>query len=542
MEPLLVFLSFVPIILIFLLMVFWKWPALKAMPLTYIATILILVFFWKSPFSVIGASTIKGLLVSIEIIIIIFGAIFFLRLMQKAGAIEIIDSYLSSITPDKRIQLLLIAWIFGSFIEGAAGFGTPAALAAPLLVTLGFSPIAAVVSALIANSTPVTFGAVGTPIIIGIRSVFDSAAAQLELDAFGYTLPVFLSKVTMLSALIHFIIGTFVPLMVVVVFMRYFSKEKSWSMGLALWPFSVWAGLCFTLPYLLTAVLFGPEFPSLVGGMIGMMILVSTTKRGFLVPEKVYHFSKKKAFKMRSYGSYDVFRAILPYLLISVLLILTRLDSLGIKGFLQGISVSFSSIMGTGISHSLAPFYLPGFIFIVVALFIFFFFRMSGHQLSEAFGESLHKIGVPFVALIFIVATVQLLQNSHMNSIGLDSMPIMMASFLSSTVGFAWVFISPFIGGLGSFMAGSSTVSNLFFSGFQFHTAKLLSLSPVLIISLQAVGSAVGNMIAIHNIVAASATVGLHHREGSIIRRNLVPCLSYLALAGIIGFIINFII
>ena len=359
-NNILFFFASLPIILIFILMVVLRWKAIKAMPYTWIITAMIGYFVWQMPLSWISAATVKGIFVAVEIILIIFGAILLLKLLELGGAISILDKTLKNISSDRRIQVIIIAFLFGSFIEGAAGFGTPAALAAPLLVSLGFPAIAAVIIALVANSVPVTFGAVGTPILIGVKSVID----------------INLMQVTFYAALIHFIIGTFIPLALVAMLTKLYGKNKSFREGLTIWPYAIWAGLCFTIPYLITASFLGPEFPSLIGGLVGMIVLIFTTKKGFLIPKKTWDFPNKKSWptewkttqiSLHTQKSLSIKKAILPYVLVGLLLALTRIPQLPFGRWLKELIINISSIFGAEINYSFAPLYSPGFVFIIVS-------------------------------------------------------------------------------------------------------------------------------------------------------------------------------
>ena len=335
--------ALLPILLIFVLMVLLRWKAIKAMSYTWIATIFISYFIWEMPLNWISAATIKGTFIAFEIILIIFGAILLLKLLELGGVISILDKTLKQISPDRRIQVIIIAFLFGSFIEGAAGFGTSAALAAPLLVSLGFPAIAAVTIALIANSVPVTFGAVGVPILIGIKSVVDIDIMQ----------------VTFYSALIHVIIGTFIPLALVSILTKLYGAKKSFKEGLIIWPYAIWAGLCFTIPYLITASLLGPEFPSMIGGLIGMIVLISTTKKGFLIPKKTWNFPTKKKWPtewitkcvtLHKQKSLSLKKAIIPYTLVGLLLALTRIPQLPFGTWLKKLTISLTNNSGCSIA------------------------------------------------------------------------------------------------------------------------------------------------------------------------------------------------
>lgn len=166
----LAWLALLPVLTVFLFLVVLKWPAKYAMPLALVVTAGLSLGVWKIPGNVVAAEVVDGVVTALSLLYIIFGAILLLNTLTESGAIHKIRQGLSEITVDRRIQVIIIAWLFGSFIEGSAGFGTPAAVAAPLLVGLGFPAMAAVICALIIQSTPVSFGALGTPVLVGIHT------------------------------------------------------------------------------------------------------------------------------------------------------------------------------------------------------------------------------------------------------------------------------------------------------------------------------------------------------------------------------------
>ena len=170
-----------PIIIAAILLVGLRLPAKKAMPVVYIATSVIALFVWEVTFNRVLASTIQGLLITVAVLWIIFGAILLLNTLKHSGAIAVIRQGFNNVSPDRRVQVIIIAWLFGSFIEGASGFGTPAAIAAPLMVAIGFPAMAAVMIGMMIQSTPVSFGAVGTPILIGVNKGLDSEGIGVTL-------------------------------------------------------------------------------------------------------------------------------------------------------------------------------------------------------------------------------------------------------------------------------------------------------------------------------------------------------------------------
>ncbi len=546
-------LAVLPILIAAVLLVAFRIAARVAMPIVLLSTVAIGYFAWHLSWSVIAASAIQGLFITFDILWIIFGAILLLNVLKYSGAVTVMREGFTQISTDRRVQVVIIVWLFGSFIEGAAGFGTPAAIVAPLLVALGFPALCAVMLGMMVQSTAVTFGAVGTPILVGVQGGLASASLDADLAAQGIDLAQYISEVTGHVAVLHAIAGTFIPLFMVCMMTRFFGQEKSWRAGLEIWPFAIFGGLCFTLPYLINAHLLGPEFPSLLGAPIGLAIVTLAARRGFLMPKSNWDFSAQHSwpsqwmgtltidpdkFRRRAGESPSLLSAWLPYLFVGVLLVLTRIPELGIKDVLTSIKINWSEILGTSISASSTPLYLPGSILVLVCLITYFLHRMYAKQFSAAFSESARMLlGAGFV-LIFTIPMVRIYINSDINSGGLPGMPIAMAEWVASTVGEIYPLFAPSIGALGAFIAGSNTVSNLMFSLYQYSVAQSLGLSSAWIVSLQAVGAAAGNMIAIHNVVAASATVGLLGQEGNILRKTILPTLYYVILVGLLGLII----
>ena len=178
-----------------------------------------------------------------------------------------------------------------------------------------------------------------------------------------------------------------------------------------------------------------------------------------------------------------------------------------------------------------------GMILVFVVLITYFLHKMEFKELTAAIGESSKvMIGAGFV-LVFTIPLVRILINSGINDSGFDSMPVAMANFVAHSMGDIYPLFAPLVGALGAFIAGSNTVSNMMLSQFQFGVADALGISTAFMVALQAVGAAAGNMIAIHNVVAASATVGLLDQEGETLRKTIIPTIYYCLLAGIIGLI-----
>ena len=220
-------LAFIPIAVIFILMVGFRWGATKAMPVAFISALLLALFVWKTPTNWILASSVNGIGIAIQILLIVFGALAVLFTLRESGAIAAINVGFYKISPDRRVQAIIIAWFFGSFIEGSAGFGTPAALAAPLLLSLGFPALAAVMVSLIANSTSVSFGAVGTPTLIGIGQSTNTPEILQQITEAGMQYNDFIYQVGLWTALQHAIPAIFIPLILVAMMTRFFGEKRS---------------------------------------------------------------------------------------------------------------------------------------------------------------------------------------------------------------------------------------------------------------------------------------------------------------------------
>lgn len=550
-SGLLAFLAFTPILLAGILLIGLRWPARRSMPIVFLVTAVIGLTAWDMTFNRVLASTLQGLCITIGLLWIIFGAIFLLNTLKHSGGITAIRSGFTNISPDRRVQAIIIAWLFGCFIEGASGFGTPAAIAAPLLVAIGFPAMAAVMLGMMVQSTAVSFGAVGTPIIVGVTTGLNKASisARLEASGSGSGWEEYLQLITSEVAIIHAIVGLFMPLLMVIMMTRFFGKNKSWREGLELFPFAIFAGLAFVVPYAITGVMLGPEFPSLLGGLIGLAIVTTAARKGFLLPQKQWDFPDSKDWPAEWWGIIEMklddltkkpinaFRAWLPYLLVGIILVISRTVA-PVKDAFTSVSLLFTEILGEiGISASISPLYLPGGILVMVVLATFFIHRMKLKELTEAARESGDVLLSAGFVLLFTVPMVRILINSGVNLADLPSMPIAMAAWVADSVSGIYPLMAPAVGGMGAFIAGSNTISNMMLSQFQFGVAEGLGFSTALMVAAQAVGAAAGNMVAIHNVVAASATVGLLGKEGQILRKTIWPCLYYVVFAGLLALV-----
>ncbi|MFW6401793.1 MAG: L-lactate permease [Desulfohalobiaceae bacterium] len=556
-------LAFLPILLALVLMVGMRWPATKAMPAAWLLAALIGVIVWSLPAGYVAALSLQGVTTAIGILIIVFGAILILMTLQQSGGMETIQNGMQNVSPDMRVQAIIIGYLFAAFVEGAAGFGTPAALAAPLLLALGFPPLAAAIICLCFNSFPVTFGAVGTPIILGLdflQELVEEAVASggagvnfTDLDSFGML-------VGQWASLLHLPMIFILPIFMLGFITRFFGPNRSWKDGFGAWKFSIFAAIAFSVPYLFFAWFVGPEFPALIGGLIGLGLVVLGAKKGIAVPKDVFTFGSQKDWEPEWTGTVSVqeghqyqarmsqFRAWMPYMLIGLILVLTRIPELGLKSLLSGITITWSNILGyEQVSGDIAILYLPGTIpFMLVAILTIAIHGMGAGQVKEAWGAAIKRMKNPTIALFFAVALVSIFRGSGAEETALNpnqypSMPLALAEAIAAMAGQTWPFFAGFIGGLGSFITGSNTVSNLLFAEFQWGMASQLDLPRQLIVAAQAVGGGFGNMVCIHNIVAVCAVVGLSGMEGAILRKTVWPFLVYGTVVGIVASLMSFV-
>ena len=561
-----------PLVVVAVLLVGLLWPATRAMPIAWIVALAVAFIWWNNPPDYLVGSTFVGVMTALSILWIVFGALVLLYTLMQAGAFDRINRGFTAISDDRRVQIVLLAFFLATFIEGAAGFGTPAAVVAPLLLALGFPALAAVIAAIIGHIIAVTYGAVGTPIIIGIRDPLGIYEDQIVADG-GMTVVEYSNNVAAWAATYHALAGFVMPLFAVGMVVYFFSPpgERSIQPALSVWPLCLFAGISFAIPYWISAWFITAEFPSLIGSMVGGAITVALLRRGYFLPDDEWDFPPREEWPAHWVGtiepggeevdapgvrddgpSMSLLKAWSPYIILIVLLIVTRVvDPIsetindaaigvsfaiaGIGEFTLGMVIAWSGMFGyENLNASIAWVNVPGFWLILSALIAIAIYDMSGEQVKAAWGEAAEKLVAPFIALVFVIAMVQVMIQSGQapGAPGAGSMIEILAIATANATGFAYPAIAALIGALAAAMVGSNTVSNITFGGFQFTAAHELGLPSQIIVGTQAVGGAIGNLVAIHNVVAALATVGLVGQEGRVIRLNLIPLFYYAAMVG----------
>ena len=553
--------AFVPILVTIVLMAVFNWPAKRALPLAWLLAVIFGIALWKMSFIHAIGQTLTGFLGAFEVLVIIFGAILIMNTMQRSGAMDAINRMFNGLTPDARLQTVIIGFIFGAFIEGAAGFGTPAALAAPLMISVGFPPLAAAIAALQLNSVPVPFGAVGTPTNMAFETVKDGLTLK---DPNVWRMA--LTKWTAIPMSVGYFL---IMIFTLAIICKMFGKERKMSDVLPAIPFIIYVGVVFDIFYILIATVVGPELTSLIAAVLTLFIVMFTTKKGFLVPKKVWTFDKKENWEQSWLSTTEVpepktsdmslIKAWIPYFIIGIILVVTRVSE---KMASNAGNTNWATAMknfkiGTGESHIIlgadwnwAIFWSPGVVFVVVALITFGLHGMKGEAIKGAFTDTFKMLGGAAVALLFGVALVNIFRYTNIDSANMtnvaeavkDSMLLVMAKALAGVFKSAYIIIAPIIAVLGTFMSGSNTVSNTLFASLQFETAKLVGMPTVLIVALQNMGGGIGNMTCVNNIVAATATTGTIGTEGKIMRTNALPMIAYSVLMVIVIFLVMMII
>ncbi|WP_152040664.1 L-lactate permease [Salinigranum salinum] len=570
--------ALLPLATIAFLMVGRYWPATRAMPVAWLVAVGAGVLGWGMSARWIAASSIVGFITAANILYIVFGAILLLYTLKRTGAFDAINQGFASVSEDRRVQVVLLVFLMGSFIEAAAGFGTPAAIVGPLLVGLGFPPLAAVVVALTGNLMAITFGAVGTPLIIGMIDVFGSVESiQTAVVTNGPfpSIEAWVAEIAVWAATYHVVVGIVLPFIGVAMMTRFFGEERSIKPALEVLPLTLFAWASFAVPYWLTAYFLGPEFPGLIGAMVGLFVTVGVLKAGFFHPDDEWDFGPQENWPDHWIGEIEpgeggvsagtsrdgavtadgghvqmpLWKAWTPYALVAVLLVVTRVvDPVNAFVTMDVFTITWAdlpltgeTILGTGLSDSFAVLYLPGAVFVAVHLLTIPLHDMRRDEITAAWAETIEKVMPAVVALLFAVATVQVMLQSG-QATGTDSMLIVLSDGMASVAGGVYPFFAAYVGAFGAFLAGSNTVSDILFGTFQYGVADQIGTPRTLMLGAQAVGGAIGNLIAIHNVVAALAVVGLVGEEGRVIRLELIPLVYYGTATGLLTLLFSYVL
>ncbi len=487
-------LAILPIVVLIVDLVVFRRNILITAGIVAVVAIAVALGVWRITPLLVPASFVKGLLVALDICVIILGALVFLNLLRSLEVVKAIEYHLGRVSADSRVQLILLAWLFGSLIEGSAGFGTPAVIVVPLLVYIGYPPVFSVAAALVGNSVNAAFGAVGTPVRIGF--------AGLEVPG-----------VVQASAGLGAIMCVFVPVILLGMMTARLREERRFFLEAL--PFALFSGIAMGVPYYFASFI-GIEFPSIVGALVAMGLVLVARRLGILLPERI-HTIKERTLEEPERGVGSI---VMPYVLL--------------LGALVGARYVLPSIeypLFAGLTHAV-NFFNPGLVLLLVSGLLMLGYRVSGAVAREVTRKSAKALFRPGLTIFFIVAVMQLMINSGENARGLDSMLFYAFANIRNV---ALPAIAPILGAFGSFVTGSVTVSNLTFGAAQASAAEAVGYPAMVILALQIIGATGGNTVSIPNIMAAQAAGDMEGKENEILRATLPWVVAYLAVVIVLG-------
>jgi len=448
----------------------------------------------------LGGVTAEGVFFAASILWILLPALAIHELQTRGGALEVLRAAISGAAPGGPAKALLIGWFFALFIEGAAGFGTPLAIAAPMLVAMGVTPVAAVAMGLVGHAAGVTFGAVGTPILA------QAALTQISVSELArYTALLMLPLV-------------WIPALVVV----RGAPSRSEHAETGVWKLGLVAAALFGIPYGLAAMFLGSELPTLAGALLGGFAFIVHLRRA---RPGGGNGGNDAAITMAVDASKKSWlQAAAPYLMLIALILLTRLVP-SVKEVVSSVSWSWG-LYGT-YEGGILPLYHPGSLLFAAFFMGAWMQRCSPGDAGLALMQAARRLLPAVLALVAMLTLSRLMLHAGLIA--------QLAGAAEHSLGQLWPAIAPSVGALGSFITGSATASNILFTNLQEQAAVNLGLPVVVILAAQTVGAAFGNAIAPHNIVAGAAAVGATGREGEIMRRTLPACVLVLLLSGLLA-------
>lgn len=491
--------AILPILLIFWALIIRKWKGWQAGLLAIASAAVIAIAVYRMPAHLAILSMVNGAAYGLfPICWIVLTAVFLFNITVRSGQFEIIRHFMAGITADRRIQALLIAFSFGSFLEGTAGFGAPVAITAAMLTGLGFDPLYAAGLCLIANTAPVAFGSIGIPVTV--MSQVTSMPEQAISEIVGRTLP-------FLSALLPFYL---------VVLMAGFKKAREVA------PAVIVSGLSFAIIQFLTSNYLGPALPDVLAG-IGSIISLLVLLR-FWRPRSIWRFPEEPAPKAPApvQASPRLFWAMSPFIFLTLTIILWGLvpvkNWLNANGTLQlvvpGLHNAIREYDGPLVAHIFRFNYLSaaGTAILIAAILSLLFSGLTLKQGIAVFGQTLRQLSFPILTIAVVLAFAYLVNDSGISQT--------IARCLAST-GILFPFFAPVLGWLGVFITGSDTSSNALFGRLQSATASSLGVDPIVTVGANLSGGVIGKMISPQSIAVAAAAGGLVGRESDLFRFTL---------------------
>ena len=506
--------AFIPILWLLISLGFLKLPSHMATLTGLMMAAAIAFFAFRMPVAHLGGAVAEGAVFALfPIIWVIVSALFVYNVTRKSKSMDIIKDMLTSLSPDRRVQGLVLAFAFGGFLESVAGFGTAVAIPAAMMIAIGFDPFQAAVLCLIANTVPVAFGVLGVP----VETL--SQVSGLSIDTLG-----------LFTSLQLF------PFAVILPFILIFVITGSLSGMNGIFGLTLLSGLAFAGTQTLTVLLIGTELAAVTGSLSALAVLIIAARiRSRDKSLQIWRFELDEPFAESAESSEEkgehrtpqMIKAWMPYILILMLIALTRL--VPAAQFLQETPfvIEQQFYFGEGGKPLVIPLLTSGgSILFLSAIFGGMIQGLSGNDLLSVLGATLQQTRKTIVTVLSIVALAKVMTYSGM--IGA------IAVLIASSSGGMYPLIAPFIGMLGTFITGSDTSSNVLFGNLQKQTALELQLDPEWITAANASGATAGKMISPQSISIAASVTGLTDMESKMLRFTLKYCLGYVFLMGVV--------
>ncbi|WP_171497472.1 L-lactate permease [Acinetobacter bereziniae] len=520
--------ALIPIIFFFLALAVFRMKGSVAGTITVILALLVSLFAYQMPTMMALASMVYGFFYGLwPIAWIIIGAVFLYKISVKTGQFDIIRSSILSITEDQRLQMLFVGFAFGTFLEGAAGFGAPVAITAALLVGLGFKPLYAAGLCLIVNTAPVAFGAMGIPIIVAgqVSGVETHEISQM--------------------------VGRQLPFMVPIVLFWIMAIMDGWRGVKETWPAVIVGGGAFAIAQYLTSNFVGPELPDITASIASLISLTILLK--YWQPKHIFRFANEDASmnenlaeqKQQKYTLAQIAKAWSPFAILTVMVTIWSVkpfkDLFTKDGALHDLVISIkvpflhqmvqkmppvvSEIKDYDAIYKFDWFSATGTAIILAAIITIIFLKMKPKEAVVTFGETINELKIPIYSIGMVLAFAFIANYSGMSAT--------LALALAHT-GQAFTFFSPFLGWLGVFLTGSDTSANALFGALQATTAQQIGVPEVLLVAANTSGGVTGKMISPQSIAIACAAVGLVGKESDLFRFTVKHSITFTVMIGII--------
>lgn len=473
-----------------------KMPAHKTCSFTVILTLAIAIICWRMKFIDGITATVEGMAIALwPILLVIVAALFTYNLAVETKTMDVIKKMLSSITTDKRIQVLILAWGFGGFLEAVAGYGTAVAIPASILASLGFNPLFAAVICLLANTVPTAFGALGIPVttlatVTGLEVVHLSYVTSIQLAGFIVLIPFLLVILT----------------------------EKSIKALKGVVGITLVSGITFAVPQIFIAKYLGADLPALVASICSMACTILMAKA--MNKEKVETKEDKIGLK-------EGVLAWLPYILLCGLILIASPLVPSINSLLAKASSNIHIYTGDATSTTAFSWInTPGMMILIATFIAGLIQKLKLTYMLDVLKRTIIQLKTSFITIMSIVAISKIMSHSGMTS---------SISFgLCAITGSFYPLIAPLLGAIGTFVTGSDTSANILFGALQTEAAKSLSIDPYWIAAANTAGATAGKMISPQSIAIATSATGLIGSEGKILSTTVKYCLGYVIILGLI--------